>query len=134
MAPIPKNIHPVSVIFIVAITIGGLIVLAVLPFIVVALYLYISRTWASMVRNRKGYLKWNRERKTWNELAAEERRRRHIMSCVFDEKMDGKGVSLPENVRYWELIATLYSPARGHVPHILVGNFQDLWDQTQWYM
>jgi hypothetical protein len=93
MAPV-LNQNPVfNALYAVAIVIGGLVILAILPFLITALYLYITDMWSKIITNRRTYLEWNKVRKEWNKIAAIERRRAYIVTCLLDTKVRKLGLS-----------------------------------------
>ena len=93
-----------SVPYIVVIVVSGLVILAFLPFLFTAIYLYLNGIWKNMIRQRKTYREWNRLRKEWNKTAAIERRRRYIMALILDEEVKKQGLSEEDRFYYGALV------------------------------
>jgi hypothetical protein len=132
MAPMTKDLKPSTALFLVAVTIGGVVALVVAHFAIFLVYKYISLIWDNMFADRKKYLAWNRERKKYNKLAARERKCRSIMLSSAEPKMCEERLSIQDRVYYWELVDNVYAPARQHVPHIMVKTFKHLWRDVKW--
>jgi hypothetical protein len=123
MAPIPNNTKLLKGVYVTVIVVCGLLGLAILPFVIVGCYDYFHDIWRAMVKQPNDYSEWNRHRKRWNKIAAEERRLRHAALCLMDDEIDRQGLSEEHRFRYDAIINTLYFPARGHIPHRLVRLF-----------
>ncbi|KAL9097567.1 MAG: hypothetical protein Q9165_000463 [Trypethelium subeluteriae] len=69
---------------------GGLGVLFLLPFLLMATYVCLRGVWSYMIRDPHGYREWNRLRKEWNKAARLERRRRHVMTVYLENEVRRK--------------------------------------------
>jgi hypothetical protein len=93
-----------SVPYIIGIVVGSLIILAMWPFLATAIYIYLEDIWRNMIRQPENYREWNRLRKEWNKMAAIERRRRFIMSCILDDQVKKLGLSEENRFFYAALV------------------------------
>ena len=81
-----------SVPYIVVIVVGGIIILAILPFLLTAIYIYFENIWL-LIREPETYREWNRLRKEWNKTAAIEGRIQYIAAILLEEESKKQGLS-----------------------------------------
>lgn len=132
MTPIPSEAPSFSASYIAAILVGGLIIGAISPFVIVGVYLFLKQIWKSMIKDPEKYQEWNRIRKVWNKSSARESRRQHIALCYMDGVVDEQGLSEEERFRYDRLIQNVYFPARRKISHRLVITLYCLWPLMQY--
>ena len=108
MAPIQNQNPAFSGLIIMVVVLGGLLTLAILPFLLTAIYIYLEEIWFFMIRDPKYYREWNRGRKEWNKASAIERRHRYIMSGLLDRLVDKQGLSEADRFRYAALVTYLW--------------------------
>jgi hypothetical protein len=108
MAPVLSQNPVFNALYAVAILIGGLVILAILPFLITALYLYLTDMWRTIITNRRTYLEWNRVRKEWNKIAVIERRRAYIVACLLDAEVRKQGLSEEDRFHGAALVRDLH--------------------------
>jgi hypothetical protein len=92
--------QPILIFFLV---VGGLLLLALLPFLATALWIYFSSLWVYMIKSRSRYLKLNSLRHKWNKTAMEEERRQAIAECWASWHVSDIG----QSVEHWLLLREL---------------------------
>ena len=91
-----------SVPYIIVIVVGGIIILAILPFLFTAIYIFFAKMWL-LIEKPQTYREWNRLRKEWNKTAAIERRRLYIAILLLEEEGKKQGLS-QEDLFYYAAI------------------------------
>jgi hypothetical protein len=90
MAPVPKPSSPQPV-WIAVSVIGGVLFMAILPFLATGIWIFCRDLWWVMITNRSRYLEAEILRKEWNKAAWTEQRRQDIAICLIRNLIEKEG-------------------------------------------
>lgn len=102
-----EGLPPLAVLRIVTIVLGGVLALAVLPFLIVGIYIYVDDCWDALALS-KSHRSWEKERKKWNKKSRKERNLQIAMAMTLEREAVKRTISVEQLFRYSELVEYPY--------------------------